>query len=188
MSKGARTGRTPPHAGRLAAAAALPPPPPPALLPTGAATGGGDHQRHHLRPPSPPTGNVPTTCQLPTTTTQDCYMVAGGLVRRGSVGAMEVREEDDDPMHAVKVVSFAKVTLGFGRAHTYTYALGLLAVRTATRGQPQCMTTATGITGWCSGRGSALAWHSWVAAGVGKSTRASGWCVARRRTDGLGCL
>lgn len=46
----------------------------------------------------------------------DCYMVAGGLVRRDETRHAEVCT-DVDPLHAHKVVNFAKVG---GRCHQAT--------------------------------------------------------------------
>ncbi len=40
----------------------------------------------------------------------DCYMVAGGLMKVDEeTGAVTVRSEDVDPLHAVRTVQFAKV-------------------------------------------------------------------------------
>jgi hypothetical protein len=41
----------------------------------------------------------------------DCYMVAGGLMRRDETGATEVCLSRD-PLHAQRVVAFAKVRAG----------------------------------------------------------------------------
>ena len=45
----------------------------------------------------------------------DCYMVAGGLIRRDEEGFPSVHDGAVDPLHAVRVMSFAKVGGSGGR-------------------------------------------------------------------------